>query len=179
MPLNIPMRRMQMPKGSKPPVRLMGFDYGEHLFHLLAFDFGDDGGAVGVWREGDNFCARISLDALAEFWNTAKDADGVKGKAEAKAEQPRDVPPGKWQVDMPDGQYLHMPGDPPGPGDLRRVIDGYVYYVEPRTGRLIADEPPTGYRLQVFNEDMQRRAADVVVDRHQTISPADADGAGK
>lgn len=72
MSLNVPMRRMEMPKGGKPPVRLMGFDYGPHLFHLLVFDFGDDGGAVGIWREGDNFCARISLDSLAEFWEAAK-----------------------------------------------------------------------------------------------------------
>ena len=73
MPLNIPVRPMQMPQGGKPPVRLMGFDFGPHLFHLLAFDFGDDGGAVGIWREGDSFCARISLDALAEFWKSAKE----------------------------------------------------------------------------------------------------------
>lgn len=77
MPLNIPVRPMQMPQDGKPPVRLMGFDYGEHVFHVLAFDFGDDGGAIGIWREGDNFCARISLDALAEFWQGAKDAGGV------------------------------------------------------------------------------------------------------
>lgn len=73
MPLNVPVRQMQMPQGGKPPVRLMGFDYGPHLFHLLAFDFGEDGGAVGVWREGDKFCARISLDSLAAFWQQAKD----------------------------------------------------------------------------------------------------------
>ncbi|MBY4947047.1 hypothetical protein K6V92_10495 [Cupriavidus respiraculi] len=51
---------------------LLGFDYDGSIYHLLAFDFGDDGGAVGIWREGDNFCARITLDSLADFHNEAK-----------------------------------------------------------------------------------------------------------
>jgi hypothetical protein len=51
---------------------LMGFDFGERLYHVLAFDFGDDGGAIGIWREGSDFCARISLDALAEFAESAE-----------------------------------------------------------------------------------------------------------
>ena len=33
---------------------------------------GDDGGGIGIWKEGDDFCARISLDALAEFNRVAK-----------------------------------------------------------------------------------------------------------
>ncbi len=73
MSLNIPMKSINLPQSdiarAKP---LLGFDYGEHLFHVLAFDFGDDGGAVGIWREGSAFCARISLDALAEFWSHAE-----------------------------------------------------------------------------------------------------------
>lgn len=54
--------------------RLMGFDYGDALYHVLLFDFGEDGGALGIWREGDDFCARITLDALAEFNAQAKAA---------------------------------------------------------------------------------------------------------
>jgi len=46
---------------------LLGFDYDGHLYHVLLFDFGDDGGAIGIQREGDNFCARITLDSLAQF----------------------------------------------------------------------------------------------------------------
>jgi hypothetical protein len=52
------------------------------------------------------------------------------------------VPPGLWKLDMPDGAYTKLPGDPPGPGSLRAVIGGYVYNVEPRTGRLTAESPP-------------------------------------
>ncbi len=52
--------------------RLLGFDYGDDMYHVLAFDFGDDGGAIGIWKEGDDFCARISLDSLAEFNRVAK-----------------------------------------------------------------------------------------------------------
>jgi hypothetical protein len=66
--LNIPMTQVlldpQVLSEAKP---LVGFDYGEHLYHVLLFPMGDDGGAVGVWREGSNFCARITLDALAAF----------------------------------------------------------------------------------------------------------------
>lgn len=73
----------------------------------------------------------------------------------------REAPPGKWKVDMPDGTYGRMPGDPPGPASVTAVIGGYVYDVEPQTGKLIAAEPPTGFRLQKFNEEMQQRAAGV------------------
>lgn len=85
-----------------------------------------------------------------------EDAPGARKPAQ-------DVPPGKWQVDMPDGLYTNMPGDPPGPCDLRKVIGGYVYFVTPHTGRLMAVEPPTGYRLQKFNEEMQQRNAGLPV----------------
>jgi hypothetical protein len=71
--LNIPMKSIKLPQATiDSAIRLMGFDYGEHLFHVLAFDFGDDGGAIGIWRDGSKFCARISLDALAEFWHSAE-----------------------------------------------------------------------------------------------------------
>jgi len=75
----------------------------------------------------------------------------------ASVEPVREVPPGKWRVDLPDGQYSRMPGDPPGPASLYQVIDGYVYDVEQRTGRLIATTPPTGFQLQKFNEEMAQR----------------------
>jgi hypothetical protein len=71
--LNIPMKSIKLPQSDfRESKSLMGFDYGEHLFHVLCFDFGDDGGAIGVWREGSEFCARVSLDALAEFWAQAE-----------------------------------------------------------------------------------------------------------
>lgn len=56
----------------------------------------------------------------------------------------REAPPGKWKVDMPDGLCGELPGDPPGPRDVRRVIGGYVYFVTPRTGKLVALNPPSG-----------------------------------
>lgn len=72
-PLSIPMRAIKLqPSALDSAKRLMGFDYGPDIFHVLCFDYGDDGGAIGVWRQGDEFCARISLDALAEFWASAK-----------------------------------------------------------------------------------------------------------
>ncbi|MGJ7523445.1 hypothetical protein ACSFA0_23395 [Variovorax sp. LT1P1] len=60
---------------------LLGFDLGPNVFHVLAFDFGNDGGAIGIWREGDEFCARITLDALAEFWANAKAAGAIANAA--------------------------------------------------------------------------------------------------
>jgi hypothetical protein len=60
--------------------RLMGFDHEGAIYHLLCFDFGDDGGAIGIWKEGDDFCARISLDDLANFNRQAK-AEFIEGHA--------------------------------------------------------------------------------------------------
>lgn len=69
----IPMQKMLLPEQTLAQARpLMGFDCRDAIYHVLAFDFGDDGGAIGIWREGDDFCARISLDALAEFNRQAK-----------------------------------------------------------------------------------------------------------
>jgi len=51
---------------------LVGFDKGEHLYHVVLFDMGDAGGAIGILRDGDSFCARITLDALAEFHAAAR-----------------------------------------------------------------------------------------------------------
>lgn len=60
--------------------RLVGFDLGQDFYHVLLFDFGDEGCAIGIWQEGDNFCARISLDALATFHKEAK-AMHIEGSA--------------------------------------------------------------------------------------------------
>lgn len=74
--LSIPMQSVKLPWASLADAKpLFGFDYGADLFHVFLFDLGDEGGAVGIWREGDEFCARISLDSLAEFWGHAKAAD--------------------------------------------------------------------------------------------------------
>jgi hypothetical protein len=55
-------------------------------------------------------------------------------------------PLGKWKVDIPDGTYGRMPGDPPGPASVRAVIGGYVYDVEPHNGKLRASEVPRSLR---------------------------------
>lgn len=48
--------------------RLLAFDYEGALYHVIAFDFeAQDGGAIGVVREGDTVCVRLSLDALAQL----------------------------------------------------------------------------------------------------------------
>ena len=71
--MKIEFRKMPLPEQTlAQATRVLGFDYGAHLYHVLVFDFGDDGGAIGIWKEGDDFCARISLDALAEFNRIAK-----------------------------------------------------------------------------------------------------------
>jgi hypothetical protein len=71
--INIPMSQVlldqQVLSEAKP---LVGFDYGNHLYHVLLFPIGKDGGAIGVWRDGSNFCARITLDALAAFAEQAQ-----------------------------------------------------------------------------------------------------------
>lgn len=73
MSLNIPMKKMLLPEGSLADAKpLVGFDLGEDLYHVLLFPMGEDGGAIGIMREGDNFCARISLDSLAAFHHEAK-----------------------------------------------------------------------------------------------------------
>lgn len=75
---SMPMRAVKLPASDLARAKpLMGFDYAPDIFHILCFDFGDDGGAIGIWREGDEFCARITLDALAEFWANAKAAGAI------------------------------------------------------------------------------------------------------
>lgn len=71
--MDIQMKAVELPRSDLSRAKpLLGFDYDDHLYHVLAFDFGDDGGAIGIWREGDNFCARITLDALAQFNEQAR-----------------------------------------------------------------------------------------------------------
>jgi hypothetical protein len=64
--------------------RLCGFDFDDDMYHVLLFDFGDDGGALGIWREGDDFCARIPLDSLVNFCMIAK-AEAEKPEPVARA----------------------------------------------------------------------------------------------
>jgi hypothetical protein len=83
MSTHIPMKSVPLPQSDlRRAKRLLGFDYGSSLYHVLAFDFGTDGGAIGIWCEGDNFCARVTLDALAEFHATAK---AMRAQADAEA----------------------------------------------------------------------------------------------
>jgi hypothetical protein len=75
----IEMRKMLLPESDLAKAKfLLGFDYGDAMYHVLAFDFGEDGGAIGVWKEGDDFCARVSLNDLAEFNRRAR-AEYVQG----------------------------------------------------------------------------------------------------
>ena len=77
----IPMKPVLLPESDLARAKfLLGFDDGDDIIHVLAFDFGDDGGAIGIWREGDNFCARITLDALAAF-NLEARALHIQGNA--------------------------------------------------------------------------------------------------
>lgn len=69
LPMQIMLLSEKLMAQAKP---LVSFDSGDDLYHILLFDFGDDGGAVGVLREGDDFCVRISLDALATVNSNAR-----------------------------------------------------------------------------------------------------------
>lgn len=75
----IPVSRVLLPENA-PIQELFGFDYGDALYHVFLFDFGDDGGAVGIRRDDEPFCARISLNALAEF-NLQLCATHMEGRA--------------------------------------------------------------------------------------------------
>jgi hypothetical protein len=77
----VPATRMLLPPSTLAQAKpLLGFDHGNDIYHVLAFDFGDDGGAIGIWREGSDFCARISLDGLAAFYAHAA-AQPMEGSA--------------------------------------------------------------------------------------------------
>lgn len=71
MNLNIPVGKTLLVEGDMAKAKpLVGFDHGEDIYHVLLFPEG--GGAIGVIREGDNFCARLSLDSLVAFHQQAK-----------------------------------------------------------------------------------------------------------
>lgn len=73
MSLNTPMTKMLLPEAALADAKpLVGFDHGSDLYHVLLFAAGE--GAIGIMRKGDNFCARISLDALVAFNRKAKAA---------------------------------------------------------------------------------------------------------
>jgi hypothetical protein len=71
--MNIPMKKVLLPQtGLADAKPLLGFDMPDGMYHVLLFDFGDDGGAIGIFKEGDDFIARISLNDLAAFNRMAK-----------------------------------------------------------------------------------------------------------
>jgi len=75
--LNIPVEKTLFADGDMASAKpLVGFDHGSDVYHVLLFP--DDGGAIGVLREGDNFCARLTLDSLVAFHQQAK-ATHVQG----------------------------------------------------------------------------------------------------
>jgi hypothetical protein len=61
---------------------LVGFEYAGENYEIVLFDFGDQvvGGAIGVWKIGDNFVARLGLDALVRFNKEAK-SQHIEGTA--------------------------------------------------------------------------------------------------
>jgi hypothetical protein len=78
--MNIEMTQVLLPQQDLDEAKpLVGFDHGEHIYHVLLFPITDDGGAIGVWRQGSNFCARITLDSLVAFAEQAHHAAGPKG----------------------------------------------------------------------------------------------------
>lgn len=81
--MKIDLKKVLLPvpnNADEEPKMLLGFDYGDDIYHVMAFDFGANGGALGVMREGDNFVARISLDALVAF-NREASALQIEGHA--------------------------------------------------------------------------------------------------
>ncbi len=75
--LQIPVGKTLLPDGNPDTAKaLLGFDHGNDLYHVLLFP--EDQGSIGILREGDNFCARLSLDSLVEFYLQAK-AEHIQG----------------------------------------------------------------------------------------------------
>lgn len=69
--MKIPVTKMLLQPGSMQTAkRLVGFDVGADLYHIVLFPEGR--GAIGVFKDGDNFCARLSLDSFAAFYAEAK-----------------------------------------------------------------------------------------------------------
>lgn len=118
----------------------------------------EDNARDALWKDGFLNGVAWRQANPGEPWDEAKKAAESHG-AGVRAAPParRDVPPGKWKVDMPDGTYGKMPGDPPGPASVRAVIGGYVYDVEPQTGRLRAASIPRGVALPRADQQEQPR----------------------
>jgi hypothetical protein len=77
--INITISKTLLPDSEMAKAKpLVGFDYGDSLYHIMLLP--DAGGAIGIMREGDKFCARITLDSFAEFCEKAR-ATHVQGKA--------------------------------------------------------------------------------------------------
>jgi hypothetical protein len=77
--LNIPVSKTLLAPSSLDDAKpLVGFDLGDELFHVVLFPEND--GSIGIFKDGENFCARIMLDALVEFWRQAR-ASHVQGNA--------------------------------------------------------------------------------------------------
>lgn len=77
--MSIPVGKTLLAPGDmKKAKRLVGFDLGEDLFHIVLFPDGD--GSIGIIKDGENFCARLTLDSLAAFYNKAK-AEHIQGAA--------------------------------------------------------------------------------------------------
>ncbi len=79
---NIEITKTLMPTEPDAVQILVGFEYAGENYEILLFDFGDQvvGGAIGIWRVGDNFIARLGLDALAKFNKEAK-SQHIQGTA--------------------------------------------------------------------------------------------------
>lgn len=77
--LKIPLSKTLIQPGDMKKAKpLVGFDLGPDLFHVVLFPE-TEGGSIGIIKEGENFCARLTLDSLAAFWEQAK-AEHVEGK---------------------------------------------------------------------------------------------------
>lgn len=69
--MKIPVSKMLLQPGSMITAKpLVGFDVGPDLYHIVLFPEGD--GSIGVFKDGDNFCARLSLDSFVAFYAEAK-----------------------------------------------------------------------------------------------------------
>ena len=76
--MKIPVSKMLLQPGSMITAKpLVGFDVGPDLYHIVLFPEGD--GSIGVYKDGDIFCARLSLDSFVAFYAEAK-AGHIEGK---------------------------------------------------------------------------------------------------
>lgn len=108
--ISIEMKPVQMPEQAISQAKaLLGFDYGPNMYHVLFFDFGDDGGAVGIQREGSNFIARLSLDSLAQLAERAQAAHLAKAAGITEVVKGRLTVVGQIDVQEPEGGIHRTP----------------------------------------------------------------------